>query len=235
MEPANCHAIIVAGGKGLRMGGTLPKQFMPLGSGRFCVLQHTLMRFEEALPGIDMIVVLPADHIKLWKKLCEDSGFRLKHRICEGGATRFESVSHGLDLLEDEPASIVGVHDGVRPFVGTDVIKNCFHLAQTAGAVVPVLGAVESIRFGSATHSHAIDRSKCWMVQTPQTFRTHLLKEAYRQPYRTSFTDDASVVEAWGHTITLTEGNRENIKLTTPFDRAVAKAFMNPPTVVPSI
>ncbi|MBR0434174.1 MAG: 2-C-methyl-D-erythritol 4-phosphate cytidylyltransferase [Bacteroidaceae bacterium] len=219
------YAIIVAGGKGLRMGADLPKQFLPIG-GR-PVLMHTLEAFRHALPDIRLILVLPAEQQGLWNELCHRHAFALQHSVVSGGATRFHSVSNGLRAI---PASvteaIVGVHDGVRPFVSTEVIRRCYAAARQHGAVVPVVPVVETVRELADGTSVTRDRNHFRLVQTPQTFRLSLLRRAYEQPYREAFTDDASVAEALGEDVTLVDGNRENIKITTPFDLTVAEALL---------
>lgn len=219
-------AIIVAGGKGLRMGSDLPKQFLPIG-GR-PVLMHTLEAFERAIPGIHLVLVLPADQQDFWHDLCEKHHFTLPHTIATGGETRFHSVKNGVSVLctDAQRTEIVAVHDGVRPFVSVDVIRRCFDAAREYGAAVPVVPVLETLRQLSPPSSFTVDRSLFRLVQTPQTFQLPLLLKAYEQPYRDTFTDDASVVEALGHPITLVEGNRENIKITTPFDLTIAEALL---------
>lgn len=234
--------IIVAGGKGLRMGSDLPKQFLPIG-GR-PVLMHTMEAFERAIPGIRIVLVLPIDQQAYWHELCQQHHFTLPHRIADGGETRFHSVKNGLMTLigPAEPISpiencLVAVHDGVRPFVSEDVIRRCFDAARTHGAAIPVVPVVETLRQIPSSHSDSeeseerpsatVDRSLFRLVQTPQVFQLPLLLQAYEQPYRDTFTDDASVVEALGHPITLVEGNRENIKITTPFDLTIASALLS--------
>ena len=229
--------IIVAGGKGLRMGADLPKQFLPIG-GR-PVLMHTLEAFERAIPGIQLILVLPKDQQAFWQNLCQKHGFTLPHVIADGGETRFHSVKNGLMSLKrlmgsiSSEGALVAVHDGVRPFVSAEVIRRTFNAAREYGAAVPVIPVVETIRqilpsTGGAREeaSATVDRSLYRLVQTPQTFQLDLLLRAYEQPYRDAFTDDASVVEALGHTVALVEGNRENIKITTPFDLTIAEALL---------
>ena len=259
----NKYVIIVAGGKGLRMGSDLPKQFLPIG-GR-PVLMHTLEAFERAIPGVRLILVLPKDQQAFWHDLCRQHHFTLPHTIADGGATRFHSVKNGLRSLssaqpsvlrsaqrdaphlENPQPSLVAVHDGVRPFVSEEVIRRTFDAARQHGAVVPVIPVVETVRQllpttdisappnnplpslsreGSGV-SLTVDRSLYRLVQTPQTFQLPLLLRAYEQPYTEAFTDDASVVEALGHPVTLVEGNRENIKITTPFDLTIAEALLS--------
>ena len=235
--------IVVAGGKGLRMGADLPKQFLPIG-GR-PVLMHTLEAFERAIPGIRLILVLPKDQQAFWRDLCRQHHFTLPHTIADGGATRFHSVKNGLRSLSPSPVreeSLVAVHDGVRPFVSEEVIRRTFDAARRHGAVVPVIPVVETVRQllspssrqlhpsltgGEGGGSITVDRSLYRLVQTPQTFQLPLLLRAYEQPYTEAFTDDASVVEALGHPVTLVEGNRENIKITTPFDLTIAEALLS--------
>ena len=150
------------------------------------------------------------------------------HCIAEGGETRFHSVKNGLALIPDGTTGTVGVHDGVRPFPATEVISRCYDMARTAKAVVPVVPVVDTIRHTYADgHSVTVPRNEYVLVQTPQVFDIGMLKEAYRQPYTDDFTDDASVMEHAGVSITLTEGNRENIKITTPFDMKTAEAIIN--------
>lgn len=216
------YVLIVAGGKGLRMGGEQPKQFLPL-KGR-PVLMHTLEQFYRSDVAMEIILVLPYEQQNYWKQLCEEHHFTIKHRVADGGESRFHSVKNGLSLIETP--SIVGVHDGVRPFVSVDVINRCYELALTKEAVVPVVDVVDTVRHITNNGSETVDRSAYKLVQTPQVFNADLLLKGYEQAYSSAFTDDASVVEAMGVKVTLTPGNRENIKLTTPFDLKVAEALL---------
>ena len=224
------YAIIVAGGKGLRMGGELPKQFIPV-EGR-PVLMRTLDAFHAFDSIIEIILVLPRDHQPYWQELCREYQFAVPHRIADGGATRFHSVQNGLALV-DEPEALVAVHDGVRPFVSPEVIEACYREAEAHGAVVPVIPVVETVRHLLPEGSVTVPRDAYRLVQTPQTFRTSLLRRAYEQPFCEAFTDDASVVEALGEAVYLVEGNRENIKLTTPYDLIVAKALVESSKIIP--
>lgn len=217
------YALIVAGGKGLRMGTELPKQFLPIGGKP--VLMRTLEAFYAYNPEIRMILVLPRSQQAYWRQLCEEYDFALPHVVADGGETRFHSVKNGLALVET-PA-LVGVHDGVRPFVSREVIARCYSLAAEKKAVVPVTGVLETVRRLEGEGSVTVSRDAYKLVQTPQVFDAELLKAAYEQPYTPHFTDDASVVEAWGASVCLTEGNRENIKITTPFDLKVAAALID--------
>lgn len=211
------YAIIVAGGKGLRMGGEIPKQFLPIGGKP--VLMRTIEVFRQAYPDIHIILVLPVSQQDYWQQLCLEYNFAVPVRIADGGETRFHSVSNGLKLIPDDTDGLVGVHDGVRPFVAVETIRRCYDEAMEKEAVVPVISVVETVRqLRKDGTSVTVPRDEYKLVQTPQTFRISLLKEAYRQPYTSFFTDDASVVEAMGKPVYLVEGNRENIKITTPAD-----------------
>lgn len=214
----NCYALIVAGGKGLRMGGDVPKQFLPLDDGK-PILMHTIEAFRKALDGVRIILVLPADQHDYWQKLCKEHDFRSPEQIASGGETRFHSVRNGLTLLPDDEDAVVGIHDGVRPFVSAETIRSCYAVAAEGNAVVPVVPVVETLRQILPDGSSVTrPRDEYRLVQTPQTFPLTLLKEAYKQHYCEAFTDDASVVEALGKKIVMVEGNRENIKITTPSD-----------------
>lgn len=216
------YVIIVAGGKGLRMGTEVPKQFLPVGGKP--VLMRTMEAFRAYDEALEMIVVLPAEQQAYWQELCHNHAFTIPHRVADGGKTRFHSVKNGLELVGDD--GLVGVHDGVRPFVAREVIAACYHEAETCGAVIPVVDVVETVRHLTIDgHSTTVNRADYKLVQTPQVFAVGLLKKAYLQPYTEAFTDDASVVEAMGVPVSLVQGNRENIKITTPFDIRVAEAL----------
>ena len=215
------YAIIVAGGKGLRMGGGLPKQFIPVGG--LPILMHTIRRFRAWSERLKIVLVLPREQQDYWCGLCRQYSFGAGCLVADGGETRFHSVKNGLALIPDGARGVVGVHDGVRPFVGAEVISRCYEAARRTGAAVPVVPVVETLRrVGGGT----VPRDGYRLVQTPQAFGIGLLKSAYARPYSDSFTDDASVAESAGHTVTLVEGNRENIKITTPFDLTVAEALL---------
>lgn len=212
----------------MRMGGEVPKQFLLVGGKP--VLMHTLQAFHGFDPQMQLIVVLPSSQITYWQALCQKHGCNIPHQVTAGGDTRFHSVKNGLALIPQETNAVVGVHDGVRPFVAQDVLLRCYILAETKRAVIPVIPVVETIRKitdTSAVHSVTVPRSEYRLVQTPQVFEVNLLKRAYQQSYIDKFTDDASVVEAMGVQVYLTEGNRENIKLTTPFDLNIAIQLIN--------
>ena len=208
------YAIIVAGGRGLRMGGELPKQFLPL-----CgkpVLMRTLELFEGEVNRI--ILVLPEDHIPFWEELCEQYHFTLPHTVALGGETRFHSVRSGL----------VAVHDGVRPLASKALIRRSFEEAERSGSTLPACPVTDSLRLRQDEgKSEAVDRSRYMAVQTPQTFDLGRLQQAYQQAYSPLFTDDASVYEAASlGSITLIDGEETNIKLTTPRDLLLAELLL---------
>lgn len=215
------YIIIVAGGKGLRMGGEIPKQFLPIGGKP--ILMRTLERFRAYSETLGIILVLPKDQQDYWLQLCKDYHFQVNYRMTDGGETRFHSVQHGLALIPDDAEGVVGVHDGVRPFPSLEVISNCYETARTKKAVIPVIPVVETLRHITEGTK---PRGDYRLVQTPQTFDIQLLKAANRQPYNDGFTDDASVVETFGFDITLVDGNRENIKITTPYDLKIAEVLI---------
>ena len=216
------HIIIVAGGKGLRMGGEIPKQFLPIGGKP--VLMRTIEAFHLYDNTIHVVLVLPVSQQAYWRELCKKYSFELLHEVADGGETRFHSVMNGLALVEGE--GLVGVHDGVRPFVSQEVITRCYAEAGTKKAVIPVIGVVETVRRLEGTDSVTVPRDQYKLVQTPQVFDVALLQRAYQQKYTEMFTDDASVVEALGEKVSLVEGNLENIKLTTPFDLKLAEMLI---------
>lgn len=218
----NRSVIIVAGGKGLRMGNELPKQFLPIGGKP--VLMHTLEVFREYDAMLQIILVLPHSQQDFWKQLCEEHHFTITHTVANGGETRFHSVKNGLEWVH--APGLVGVHDGVRPFVSIEVIRRCYDLAEEHKAVIPVIGMVETVRHLTEDGSETVPRDDYKLVQTPQVFDVDLLKRAYAQEFRSFFTDDASVVESIGVPVCLAEGNRENIKITTPFDLKVGSALL---------
>ena len=222
------YIIIVAGGKGLRMGSDIPKQFLPqfLPIGGKPVLMRTLERFREYSKDIQIILVLPEAQQAYWHQLCQEYHFDVEYTLANGGQTRFHSVQNGLAKVPDDAIGVVGVHDGVRPFPSIEVIRNCYTTAREKKAVIPVIPVVETVRHLEGEQSKTVPRDAYRLVQTPQTFDIQLLKAANRQPYNDGFTDDASVVEAFGYNITLVEGNRENIKITTPYDLKIAEVLI---------
>ena len=204
------------------MQSALPKQFMMLGS--LPVVAHTINTFSEALPGAEIVVVLPEEHIPLWRNLAARFDVAV-HRCIAGGKERFHSVKNGLDALSSE-VEYVAVHDGVRALATKKMILRVQLAAEETGAAIPVTEVVDSYRRVDGTKSYIVPRSALRIVQTPQTFSAELLRRAYEQPFSESFTDDASVVEALGAKITLVEGERRNIKLTTPEDMVIAEILL---------
>ena len=210
----------------MRMGGEMPKQFQLLGNSP--VVMVTLERLHMMAPDVELIMVLPAEHFELWDELCTKYEFAVPVKLAKGGSTRFHSVQNGLALIEDSEDAVVGVHDGVRPFVSQKVVEECFREAWIHGAAIPMIDLQDSLRHivGVNGITEVVPRDRYRLVQTPQVFRLSLLRRAYEQRFIESFTDDASVVEALGEHVAGVEGNRENIKLTTPFDLMVAKTLL---------
>lgn len=216
--------IIVAGGSGSRMGSDIPKQFLELNEKP--VLMHTMQVFYDYDAAYRIVLVLPSAQQEFWSDLCLSYNFSVPHQIASGGETRFHSVRNGLETINE--AGIVFIHDGVRPLVSHQTIERCDQMAQKSGNAIPVLPVNESLRKRDANGTVSVDRSLYYSVQTPQTFKSEQIKEAFNQEYDPAFTDDASVVEKAGFTVHLVEGNPENIKITTPTDFIIAGAFMKP-------
>lgn len=214
--------VIVAGGKGERMGTNVPKQFLELKG--IPILMHTIKNFYHLDKNFSFRLVLPKPQIDLWMDLCNKHKFQIPLDIFEGGKNRFQSVTNGIANLPGN--SLVAIHDGVRPLVNHTTIKNCFFAAEQFGAAIPVVSPFESIRYRDKNESKPVDRSKYVLIQTPQVFKSEILSRAYNTEYKEWFTDDASVVEHAGHKIHLIEGNRENIKITSPIDIKIAEALM---------
>jgi len=219
------YAIIVAGGKGERMGAKIPKQFLELADKP--ILMHTLEKFKKADPTIEIILALPENQIDYWEELFHKYQLpKIRHQIVKGGQTRFHSVQNALKLVKE--GSVVAIHDGVRPLVSVGTINNCFAAAEKNGNAIPVVDVVDSLRHYS-THgktNEAVSRSCYKIVQTPQCFTAELILKAYQQEFDELFTDDATVVEKLGETIHLVAGNRDNIKITTKEDLLIAETFI---------
>lgn len=218
-------AIIVAGGSGTRMKMDIPKQFIELDG--IPILMRTIIAFTQVVPKPTIIVVLPENQIETWKLLCLKYHFDEEHAVVVGGETRFHSVSNGLKAIKCEQDSLVAIHDGVRPLIRPSIIEASFGAAQLHGSAIPVIKPVESVRVADAESSKAFPRDRVMLVQTPQTFKTNLVKSAYLQEYNPSFTDDASVVESAGVSIFTIEGDKRNIKITTPLDCELALFLLN--------
>lgn len=213
----------MAGGKGTRMKTKLPKQFLALNG--LPVLMHTINAFYRYNENTEVILVLPEDDFQLWEELCVKHNYKKNIKLQKGGDSRFQSVKNGLSLIEGE--GLVAIHDGVRPLVSEDIIGASYRLAAVHDSAVAAVRLKESIRMTDQDNTKAMDRSRFRLIQTPQTFKTNLIKQAYEGREDASLTDDASVAERAGHVISLFEGSYENIKITTPEDLVVAKALMD--------
>jgi 2-C-methyl-D-erythritol 4-phosphate cytidylyltransferase len=214
------YAVIVAGGKGLRMGGEIPKQFLPLAGE--AVLLHTVRRFFDAFPGIQVRVVLPADALETAHAILAPLQQTSPELVLlAGGETRFDSVKNGLSAIDGD--AWVMVHDGVRPIVTASFLQHCLLEAQRMGSAIPVVPVKDSMRWMTGDKSSVLDRSRIMAVQTPQVFQLSKLKKAFEQTYQESFTDEASVFEALGEEVHLVAGLYENVKITTPEDLFIAE------------
>jgi len=214
-------AVIVAGGSGSRMGSDIPKQFLSLDGKP--ILQRTVESIHSAVPGVTIITVLPKAHFETWKNLCAVNNLNIPQVLVEGGITRFHSVRNALDRVPSD--AIVMVHDGVRPLISAGLIDRLLESAQTNPAVIPSLPVVDTIKSLDQTLPDP-DRSKIVAVQTPQVFHSEVLKQAYTQAYDISFTDDGSVVKKQNIPLTFVEGERYNIKITTPEDLELAQMLL---------
>lgn len=216
------YAVIVAGGKGMRMGSSIPKQFLPLlGIPLMC---HAVQTFASALPGIHIIIVLPEDQLGSAQTVLRSYIGKIKVTTVAGGDTRFQSVSNGLRHITED--GIVFVHDGARPLITEELILRCFKQTFEKGSAIPAIPARESVRIIEDGISRPLDREMLRIIQTPQTFRTNILLPAFEQPYHASFTDEATVVESYGTPVHLIEGMAENIKVTHSEDMVIAEALL---------
>jgi 2-C-methyl-D-erythritol 4-phosphate cytidylyltransferase len=213
----------VAGGTGTRMNLNTAKQFLPLAEKP--VLLHTFEAFRLYDPELQFILVLYKSLHGEWAKIQKEYGFDLVHTVVEGGEERFHSVKNGIDAL-DKSVKLVAIHDAVRPFVSADTIERCFESASKSGAAIPAVPVIDTIRRMDGNSSYTIPRNELVAIQTPQCFKSDILKEAYETEYRNIFTDDASVVEHMGHSVDIVEGNRRNIKITTREDLLIAASFL---------
>lgn len=219
---AKTGVIIVAGGAGRRMGGSLPKQFLMLGNNP--ILVRTINRMRETLPAAEIVVVLPEEHIALWHNL--SARFEVaQHKVVAGGKERFHSVAAGLAALSDDVRTIA-VHDGVRPLVSKKLIIKLLLQCEDHPVVIPAIAPADSCRMICNDGSQIIDRSNVRLIQTPQVFHADVLRKAYNQEFSPAFTDDASVAEAAGYAVHLCDGERHNIKITTPDDIIFAEAII---------
>jgi len=214
--------IIVAGGSGKRMGGDVPKQFMVVKQKP--ILMHTIEAFYNFNQQAELIVVIPEAQHEYWNLLIKEYRFKISHKVVAGGKERYFSVKNGLDAVVNR--GLVAVHDGVRPLVSAETIEKCIDCAMNFNSAIPVVPATESIREVSDEKSKAVDRSKYFMVQTPQVFSYELIQKAYKQNFSPLFTDDASMVESLGYAVHLVDGNVENIKITRPVDLKIAEVLL---------
>ena len=215
-------AVLVAGGKGLRMGSALPKQFLPINGQP--ILYHTVKAFLDAYADIHLILVLPAEQLSFAQMVLQCFPERIDMTIVAGGETRYHSVQNGLSAVLDN--SIVFVHDGVRPLVSPSLIQRCYEQAAEKGSAIPAIAVSDSIRKLEGDKSTPVNREQLRSIQTPQTFRTEIILPAFAQPYSDAFTDEATVVEAGGTEVFLIEGEKGNIKVTTPEDMILAEALL---------
>ncbi len=215
-------AVIVAGGSGTRMGSSLPKQFLLLKDKP--VLYFTLHTFLQAYPDMQVILVLPPDYMEMGREIIDAWFDADRVRVTAGGDSRFQSVKNGLQLIEEE--SIVFVHDGVRCLLTTDLIHRCYETALQTGSAVPVVSCKDSVRLLHAEGNEALDRNAVVLVQTPQTFHSKILIPAFQIDYKDKFTDEATVVEAFGLKLTLVPGEESNIKITRPEDMLLAEKLL---------
>ena len=228
MSTKQKYLIVTAGGTGTRMGASVPKQFLMLGG--VPILQMTISKFVNSVPGLKVVTVLPEDYIGLWKEKCYENNFIVPQTLVSGGLTRFHSVANALEKVPD--GAIVAVHDGVRPFVSKSLLRRLFAEAEANKGVVPAVPCVDTLRPVRRSDNGKelirlddapVDRSRLFAVQTPQIFHSEILKRSYDQAYDVSFTDDASVVEKAGFPVKYIEGERLNIKITTPEDLSLAE------------
>ena len=228
------YVVMMAAGSGTRMGAQMPKQFLEL-DGK-AILRRTIETFLEACPDISVITVLPGQYVDYWRDYCYRNSFICPQILVKGGITRFHSVRNALQKVPS--GAIVAVHDGVRPLLTENMIKDMFDKAEDCPALIPVVPCVDTMKVlrkkvwddGSETLSaisgQSVDRSVLYGAQTPQIFHSELLKAAYDQAYDTAFTDDASVVEKYGKSLSYVMGERLNIKITTSEDLVLAEAVM---------
>lgn len=217
-------ALIVAGGNGIRMKNEIPKQFLLLKNKP--VLYYSIKAFLDAYEDIEIILVLPQEHIGKGLEIIDGYFDNSRFSIAVGGRTRFHSVQNGLSLIKEEEA-IIFVHDGVRCLITCELIKKCYGAALEAGTAIPVIGSSDSIRILTANGNKIVDRNKIRLVQTPQTFHSKILLPAFKIDYKDKFTDEASVVEAFGLTVNLIKGEKNNIKITTPADLDLAEILLS--------
>lgn len=200
---------------------SMPKQFLEINNKP--ILLHTVQKMHQSLDNSEIILVLPKAEFKNWENICQKHKFNISHKLVEGGNTRFESVKNGLKKIKE--SSVIAIHDGVRPLVNKNVVKQCMLIAKDKGSAVPVIKVDDSLRKKTLKGSISVNRNEFLIVQTPQCFKSEIILKAYQQDFKNKFTDDASVVEDLGLEIQLVKGNKENIKITTPEDLKKAKFY----------
>ena len=201
----------------------MPKQFLEINNKP--ILLHTVQKMHQSLDDSEIILVLPKAEFKNWENICQKHKFNTSHKLVEGGNTRFESVKNGLKKIKE--SSVIAIHDGVRPLVNKNVVKQCMLIAKDKGSAVPVIKVDDSLRKKTLNGSISVNRNEFLIVQTPQCFKSEIILKAYQQDFNNKFTDDASVVEDLGLEIQLVKGNKENIKITTPEDLKKAKFYFD--------
>ena len=216
------YLIIVAGGSGSRLNSDIPKQFIPIAGKP--IMMHAIKAFSDCISNLNVVVVIPKSNYELWKDLCKEFSFDIKHTVAEGGLHRFHSVKNGLQNISEN--AVVGIHDGARPLVNKSTILKSYSAAEKYGAAIPLVRINESVRELSNKANKPLARENLRLVQTPQCFRSEIIKKSYQQDYKEEFTDDATVVESAGHKIHIVDGNVENIKITFPSDIFIAEALL---------
>ena len=224
------YLIVMAAGSGTRMGADMPKQFIEI-DGK-AILQMTIEKFLEACPGINVVTVLPEAHMSYWRSYCLERNFTCPQVLVKGGITRFHSVRNALAKVPDN--AIVAIHDGVRPLVTVNLLRDMFELSENEPALIPVVPCIDTMKVLKeeggklvAVPGASVDRSVLFGAQTPQVFHSEIIKEAYSLAYDTSFTDDASVLERYGKSLSYIHGERLNMKITTKEDLVLARAILS--------
>ena len=224
------YLIVMAAGSGTRMGADMPKQFIEI-DGK-AILQMTIEKFLEACPGISVVTVLPEAHMSYWRSYCLERNFTCPQILVKGGITRFHSVRNALAKVPDN--AIVAIHDGVRPLVTVNLLRDMFELSENEPALIPVVPCIDTMKVLKeeggklvAVPGASVDRSVLFGAQTPQVFHSEIIKEAYSLAYDTSFTDDASVLERYGKSLSYIHGERLNMKITTKEDLVLARAILS--------
>ena len=215
--------IIVAGGLGVRMGTSTPKQFLCINNKP--ILMHTIQKFYNYNNLINIIIALPNEHFSTWENLCLKYNFNIKHTIISGGDTRYQSVKNGLKAISSK--GLIAVHDAVRPLVSTNLIAKCYNEALKNDNAIPCIGVSETIREIDENTSKQLNRNNIKLIQTPQVFDSEMLQTAYKSKFKNNFTDDASVIERAGFKLNFIEGEKQNIKITTDLDLKLAEFYMS--------